>query len=304
MKRTNLTVAALWISLAIASAGEGIENKLRTQFVSVEHTESVPLNAINSETSYTFSSDLNHGGSYGKQHALDTTFDYARRFQLSGNWYLRLGIDYARYDFGKTRAPVPDHLQSVAGIVGLDYMHGSDIGMLIELKPGFYTQNDFNIASFDMPITAGRIWVLQTDHTYLFTGINVAFLRGGMPVVPLVGLIWTPNEQWHAMAMLPEPRVVYSPNKDWDFWIGGELVGASFRTDRNDAIVPAKLNGTQVDYQEYRAGAGVIYSPTPWFCLDLGAGYNIERAFKFHRAGENYRTDPAPFVRLQLKAKF
>ena len=141
--------------------------------------------------------------------------------------------------------------------------------------------------------------MLRDDELYFFAGVNASFLRGGLPVVPLAGLIWTPNKQWHAVAMVPEPRIVYSPNNQWDFWLGGELLGGSFRLDDHDEFqgIPhvAKLSGTQVDYMEYRTGLGMVYSPTDNICFDLGAGYAVERAFKFHRAGENYRTDPAPY---------
>lgn len=267
-------------------------------------TEIVPLDVVKIETGYVFESDLNHGGSFGKQDEFQNSIEYAHRWRLNGNIYLRLGIAYNRFDFGATAAPVPLHLQSAAGIFAIDYMHGKDIGAFFMVQPGFYTEDDFGSASFDAPMTAGRIFVLRDESLYLFVGARASFLRGGFPVLPLAGLIWTPSEQWHVMLMLPEPRVVYSPNKVWDFWLGGEMVGGSFRTDRDETIQPRKLVGAQVDYEDYRAGGGVIYSPTDQFSFDLGAGYVIERAFKYHRAGENFRTDPAPFLRLQVKAKF
>jgi hypothetical protein len=272
-------------------------------------TEFVPIDTFEVETGYVFRSDLNHGGSFGKQDALQNSIEWGHRIQLIGNFYLRAGFQYARFDFGHTNAlPIPDHLQSASILLGVDYMHGKDIGAFFQIRPGFYFENDIGRDSFDIPITAGRIFILRDDQLYMFVGANASFLRGGFPVVPLAGLIWTPNEQWHAMAMVPEPRVVYSPNQQWDFWAGGELVGNSFKMDQHPefANIPhvAKLSGTQVDYMEYRAGVGVIYSPVDNICFDLGAGMDIQRAFKFHRAGENYRTDPAPYLRLQVKAKF
>lgn len=293
----------LWCAL-LASAAAGPTREFSDLAEKKIKTEIVPLDVVKVETGYVFESDLNHGGSFGKQDALQNSIEYAHRIQLAGNYYLRLGFAYNRFDFGATRAPVPLHLQSAAGILAIDYMHGSNIGAFLMVQPGFYTEDHFGISSFDVPITGGRIFVLRDDHLYFFAGVRASFLRGGFPVLPLAGLIWTPNEQWHLMAMLPEPRVVYSPNKVWDFWLGGEIVGGSFRTDRDNSIEPHKLDGAQVDYEDYRVGGGAIYSPCDAISLDLGAGYVVERGFKFHRAGENYRTDPAPFLRLQFKAKF
>lgn len=266
--------------------------------------EAVPLDVFNTESAYVFSSDLNHGGSYGQQAEVQNEFEYAHRFQLSGNIYLRLGVSYERYDFGSTTAPVPDLLQSLNGEIGIDYMHGSDVGAFFRINPGFFTEYNFGISSFDVPITAGRIFVVEKDKLYLFAGAYASFLRGGLPVLPLGGVIWIASDNVRLMGILPEPKLIYSPTKKLDLYLGGEITGGSYRTDRDSAIVPHKLSGAQVDFTDYRAGVGATYKFCKEFSLDLGAGYSIERHFAFHRAGENYRTDPSPFIRLALSAAF
>ena len=269
-----------------------------------KHTVTVSRDLFELESSYVFESNLHRNGSFGDQYAIQTSFSYAHRFFLTGNLYLRAGIAYERFDFGTTGAPVPDQLQSAAMMIGVDYMHNDDIGAFIQLRPGFYTQSDFNDASFDVPITLGRVFVLQEDRLYLFAGANAAFLRGRWPVIPILGMIWMPNDQWKVMAMLPEPRIIYSPSDKICFWAGGELAGGSFRTDRNAAIVPSRLNGAQVDYAEYRVGGGFIYCPTDNVSINLGGGYVIERQFDFHRADIKYKTDGAPYLRAEIKTKF
>jgi hypothetical protein len=288
------SVAGLW-------AGPE-ENYIATS--TARETKKVSLDLFSVESGYVFESDLNHGGSFGSQDALQTEFDYAHRFLLTGNLYLRLGISYDRYDFGHTAAPVPVHLQSLAGVIGVDYMHGDDVGAFLWVKPGIYTEEHIGIASFDAPITAGRIFVLQEDKLYVLIGAQSSFLRGGYPVFPFAGIIWMPCDKWRLMAVPPEPRLIYSPTKNLDLWVGGEIAGGSFRTDRDNTIRPTKLNGAQVDYEDYRAGVGLVYSPCNNVTLDFGGGCSIERGFKFHRAGENFRTDPAPYLKFEFKAKF
>ena len=256
------------------------------------------------ETGYVFESDLNHGGSLGKQDEIQSEIEYGHRIHVQGDLYVHVGFAYSRYDFGSTNAPVPNHLQSLAGVVGIDIMHGNDVGAFIQVRPGFYTQSDFGISSFDAPITLGRIFVVQPDKLYIFAGAYAAFLRGGYPVVPLLGVIWIPSDNLRLMGVLPEPKLIYSPTKNLDLWVGGEIVGASFRTDHNSDIRPKKLDGTQVDFTDYRAGVGLAYAVTDRFKFKLGAGYSIQRHFAFHRAGENYRTDPSPYVNLELQAAF
>ena len=271
-------------------------------------TEKVPVDIVETETGYVFESDLNHGGSFGKQDELQNEFEYAHRFLLNGNLYLHLGLAYDRFDFGNTRAPVPDHLQKMAGVIGIDYMHGKDLGAFLQFRPGFYTEDHIGLESFDCPILIGRFFVLQPDKLYVLTAAYASFLRGGLPVIPLVGVVWVPNEKVRLMGVLPEPRVIYSVSEQLDLWMGGELVGGAFRTDHHPEFnnIPHvdKLSGTQVDYYDYRAGVGATYSLTDQIDLDLGGGYAVQRSFNFHRAGEYYRTDPAPYLRFEIKAKF
>jgi hypothetical protein len=274
------------------------------QSIEAEKSEAVSRDLIEFGSSYVFGSDLHRGGSFGDQYEIQNSFLYGHRFFLSGHLYLHLGVAYDRFDFGATSAPVPEHLQSVAGVIAIDYMHNNDLGAFIEVKPGFYTEDDFDSSSFDAPITLGRIFVLQPDKLYVFVGANASFLRGRFPVIPLAGLIWVPNEQWKIMAILPEPRIIYSPCNKLDLWVGGQLTGGSFRTGRDDAIVPHKLSGAQVDYSDYRVGGGFIYSPCDAISIDLGGGYSLQRRFDFHRADMTYKTDAAPYLRIEFKAKF
>jgi hypothetical protein len=286
------------------SQARGISIRGEIESIAEEKPEAVSLDLVELESSYVLPSDLHRSGSFGDQDAISNTFSYGHRFLLNGHLYLHVGLDYNRFDFSQTGAPVPTHLQSVAGVIGIDYMHDNDVGAFIQVKPGIYTQDNFDSAAFDAPITLGRIFVLQTDRLYFFAGVNAAFLRGRYPVIPLVGLIWMPDDKWKVLGILPEPRVIYSPNDKWDFWAGGELIGGSFRTDRNNAIVPAKLNGAQVDYSEYRVGGGFIFSPCNNVSIDLGGGYAIRREFDFYRADIRYKVDGAPYLRVEFKAKF
>jgi hypothetical protein len=310
MNRLAGSVYALGFALFLAPlpAAHG-QQRANITVTSPETTdEPVPLDVFETENAYIFQSDLNHGGSFGKQDEVQTSIYYARRFEITGNWYARIGAAYNRYDFGNTAAPVPVHLQSGAAVLAIDYMHGEDIGAMLEIRPGFYTEEHIGLDSFDCPITLTRFWVVKPKEFYILTGVNYSFLRGGYGVLPVLGVVWVPNKQWRIMAVPSEPKIVYSASKQLDLYLGGEFEGGSYRTDHHDSFIGVphvgKLSGTQVDFEDYRVGGGLTYSPTNQIDLDLGAGCSIERAFLFHRAGENYRTDPSPYVRFEIKARF
>jgi hypothetical protein len=270
----------------------------------------VPIDYIETETAYVFSSDFTSDRhNFGSQDSWQNEFEYAHRFLISGNWYLRAGLNYDRFDFSKTDAPLPIHLQTGQLVLGIDYMHGEDVGAFIQIRPGIYTENHINMGAFDCPILIGRFFVIKPDELYILAAVRGSFLSGEFPVVPLAGIVWTPSKQFRIMAVPPEPRVIYSVNKALDVWIGGEIAGSAFRTDNNPGYQlrggkTAKLSGAVVDYTDYRAGVGFTYSPTDRLDLDFSGGYSLQRNFDFSRADQSFRTDPAPYVKMEIHAKF
>ncbi len=293
--------ACLLVCCLIFGVAEASGQVMKRRLSDLDVVESAPRTIIETKNSYVFESDLD---GFGKQDAWQTEVEASRRFLLHGNFYLRLGGAYQRFDFGETSAPVPDHLQSFAGTISIEYMRGKHVGAFFSMKPGFYTEDHLNGDSFDIPMTLGSAFVLQKDKLYLFAGVTASFLRGNLPVLPLLGVVWLPCDQLRVMGLIPDPRIVYSPTKTLDLWIGGELNGGSFRTDQDEDIRPLKLSGTQVDYSDYRAGLGLTYCPNEALTIDVAAGYSFERSFDYNRAGEEYSADPAPYFRLLLKAKF
>ncbi len=305
-------IAAL-LSLALACtplvyAQDASDKQLSTTTTETAHygnaDEKTALDLFNVDGAYVFESKIDNNGGFGKQSAIQSGVDYSHRFLLHGKIYLRAGFEYHRFDFSQTFAPLPSHLQSASAIISLEYMVGNDVGAFLQFDPGFYFENDIDKHSFDVPITLGRAFILKPDKLFLFVGVNAAFLRGEYPVLPLVGIVYRPNEQWTVNLVPPDPRLIYSPNKKLDLWVGGQITGWSYRTDRSQTIFPQKLNGAQVDYSEYRAGAGFTWHPCDAVSLDIGGGYAFERRFNFDRAGEEYKADPAPYVRVALKGEF
>lgn len=303
MKKTVGLLCLATISLASVALAQEAYKETRTVASAAEARPA--LDIFSADASYVFESKLHdHGVNFGDQDAFSGSLEYSHRFFLAGKIYLRAGFSYQRFEFGNTFAPVPDHLQSIAGLVKLEYLVGNDVGAFLEFRPGFYTEDHIGISSFDVPITGGRVFVLQPEKLFLFVGANVAFLRGEYPILPVAGLVWRPNKQWTVNAIVPEPRLIYSPNDRLSFWLGGQLTGGSYRTDRDNTIFPVKLRNAAVDYSEYRAGVGIEFHPTNAVSLNVGGGYVFTRRFNFERADEEFKADGAPYLRAALHAEF
>ena len=255
------------------------------------------------ETTYTFRSDFKES-KLGRGDSLYDDFSYDHRFLITGKWYFRAGVEYERYDFGGSDNGLPDHLQAAYGHLALEYVVKDHAGAGIELEPGAYFQNRITGDAFDIPWRIFVSFPLKKDKIFA-----VVALGGGIYQDPIVapggGIIWLISDKLRLQGVFPRPALVYQPNDDWDFRLTGELSVTSFRTD--DVLTTERklqLHNAIVQYQEDRAGAQVAYSGFKPFKIIAGAGVTIRRDFDFFRANQAKKTDPAPFVRIAMEAKF
>src|ERR1700747_3178386 len=105
------------------------------------------------ETTYTFSSDFKES-KLGHGDSLYDDFSYDHRFLITGKWYLRLGVEYERYDFDGTNNGLPDHLQAAYGHIAVEYIVKDFAGAGLELDPGVYFQDNVRGDAFDIPTKA------------------------------------------------------------------------------------------------------------------------------------------------------
>jgi hypothetical protein len=303
--RKSAAALALISSVALLAGVPAHAGELSQPTAAATESRETALDLFRLDSSYTFESTLENAfGPNDDQHSFYNSLEYSHRFLLSGRIFLRAGLGYERFDFNETTVPVPEYLQSTYGLVGLEYMVGNDVGAFLYLRPGFYTEDRFDISSFDIPVTLGRVFVLQPDRLYLVAGATGAGLRGQFPVLPIGGLIWKPADRWNVFLVPPEPRVSYAVNRKLDVFVNGQLIGGSFRTHRDTSLRPSRLRNAALDYTEYRAGAGLEYRCTPTVSVAVNGGYTFQRRFNFERAGEDFEADAAPFVRVAVKADF
>ena len=257
------------------------------------------------ETTYTFSSDFKES-KLGHGDSLYDDFSYDHRFLITGKWYLRLGVEYERYDFGGTDNGLPDHLQAAYGHIAVEYVVKDFPGLSIELDPGVYFQDNVSGDAFDIPGKAFVSFPLKKDKVFAVVALGWGIYQDP-PVAPGGGIIWLINDKLRLQGVFPKPALIYQPNDDWDFRLIGELNFTSFRTDDVVSHTEHKLDlhDAVVQYSEDRAGVQIGYSGIKHVKLIAGAGATIERNFDFFRANQSKRTDnPAPYVRVAAEVKF
>ena len=297
-----LPVAALAGTATVSTSGKD---------KAVQPVECTPatLDDLIIDTDYGFHENLDRGSANMEVEHNNIQLD--RRIPIScltwpnvpcGQWFLRLGADYERYDFSiHNETRLPDTLQSAAGIIALEYLYNNQAAFMLETRPGVYFEHKVNAGSFDSPVTLTLAFPLFGNNVYGVVGAYVSALVSP-PVFPIGGIDWVINDKWDLRAVFPEPRLIYHCCKDADLFVGGELNGGGYKTD-NRNVTPGRLSGAVVTYDQERAGAGFSWKVNP-LTIEVAGGYTLQSQFYFNRAIQTFSAHPAPYIRLTARLDF
>ena len=220
---------------------------------------------------------------------------------------LRLGFEYENYDFGiPAGLQIPDRLQSLTAIVGLDTKLSDSILIRFEAKPGLYSGDELESGDFSVPFILGGTYLYSSTLQFVF-GVGVDY-ESEYRALPGGGVRWKFAPQWVLNATLPAPRLEYTINRNLMLYAGAELRGGHYRVDDDfvgDPSEPANLNNTIVQYSEIRTGAGLSWKIGEGSTLVIDGGYVPRREFDYHRADVRWKSDGgAPYGAISFKASF
>ncbi len=223
---------------------------------------------------------------------------------------LRLGAQWERYSFGFPNGgqQLPNTLQSVNSIVGLDTKFSDSILVRFEAQPGFYTATGFDQIdrdSFNVPFILGGTYIVSPEVQFV-AGVGVNF-QSRFPVLPGGGVRWKFAPQWTLNAVLPTPRLEFAASRNLTLFAGADIKAITVRTDDHfgDSHGDTSLNSAWLSYQEVRAGVGAEWKINSSLSLSLEGGYVPYRQFDYHRTEVRYHYESgAPYGALMLHAAF
>ncbi|MCE9611185.1 MAG: DUF6268 family outer membrane beta-barrel protein [Chthoniobacter sp.] len=235
--------------------------------------------------------DLGHDRS-GDVAGVSTLVREVASIPLGDGPLLRVGFDWQRFSFAlPSRAPLPNTLQSLSAVVGLDLQVFDSWLIRIEAEPGFYSgSGNFTTRDFNVPFVIGGSYIASADLQWI-VGVSVDLNRA-IPVFPAVGVRWKFADQWVLNGVMPRPRLEYLWSRELTLYLGGDLRGSTFRVGRDfgDSHGAPKLNRAVVDFTEIRAGVGASWKVSSWLSAEIEGGVVAYRDFDFHRADENYQS--------------
>jgi hypothetical protein len=220
---------------------------------------------------------------------------------------LRFGAEWERFSFGvPDSAPLPDTLQSVNLVIGLDTQLSDSILIRVEAQPGIYNSGLDDLSDdFNAPFVAGGTYIFSPN-LQLVLGVSVDIERK-YPVIPAAGIRWKMAPQWVLNAVLPTPRLEFEMNNGLTLYAGGNLKQNSYRVDDHfgDNTGIPRLNHAVLTYTELRTGAGFDWKISPVVTLTGEVGYQPYREFDFYRAHVRYHQDGgAPYGMISLHGAF
>jgi hypothetical protein len=220
---------------------------------------------------------------------------------------LRLGAEWERFSFGlPDSAPLPDTLQSVNLVVGLDRQFSDSILVRFEAQPGVYnTGFDELSEDFNVPFVIGGTYI-YSPNLQLVLGVSVDVERK-YPVIPAAGIRWKMARQWVLDAVLPTPRIEYETSRSVTFYAGANIKQTNFRVDDHfgDNNGNPRLNHAVLSYSEVRTGAGFDWRLSPIITFTGEIGYQPYRNFDFYRIDIRYHQDGgAPYGMVSLHGAF
>jgi hypothetical protein len=221
---------------------------------------------------------------------------------------LRFGAEWERFSFGlPDHAALPDTLQSVSLVTGLDMQFSDSIIVRVEGQPGVYDTEFDNLGwdSFNFPFLIGGTYI-YSPNLQLVLGVSVDIERK-YPVLPAAGIRWKIAAQWLLDAVLPTPRLQFEISRDVSLYVGANVKQTSYRVDDDfgNANGIPRLNHAILTYSEVRTGGGFDWKISPIVTFTGEVGYQPYRNFDFYRADVRYHQDGgAPYGMISLHGAF
>lgn len=201
-------------------------------------------------------------------------------------------VDYLS---GPNQVDTPPRLYNV----GVDLMWRKQFnerwGGMVAVRPG--VASDFQTSQDALRITGRALatWQYVPERLSLLFGV-VYLDRNDLPILPGVGLIWTPSPDWRLDLIFPRPRLAHrlafwpQQREDW-VYLGGSLGGRTWAVER------ASGDSDQLTLRDYRLFIGWERIVDGGSGLFIEAGCVLGRKLEYEQVPQTLSFDNAVLIR-------
>ena len=281
--------------------------KMSPSFQEEKWTGTQGASETNVEYDYVGRASQNIGEGFNRnidENYIDVRHQFMRHTLLA--FLVQGGFEYQHMGYGVPNdVLVPDRLDMLAGIIGIDFRWSKKDLLHIEGRPGLYT--DFRGSgsnAFNCPLDVGYTRVVSNTFQWV-AGFSLNTWRASR-LLGAAGFRWQVNDRWKLKFYLPAPDIEYSARPDLTLTFGADVRGETYRVGPHfgDTRGAPALNSALVDYQELRVGPGFSWNVKPFIEINCMAGYMVGRQYDFYNNGPKLNGSGAPFVSLGVHALF
>jgi opacity protein-like surface antigen len=226
--------------------------------------------------------------------------------QVTSRLLLHFGAEWQRFSFDVPDfAPLPDRLQQISAVLGLDFQLNDQWLIRAELQPGVYSDfDDVSWMDVNSPLLLSAAYLVNPDLQWIF-GLRID-PRSHYPIIPAAGVRWKFADEWTLSAILPQPRLEYDLNERFQIHLGADIEAGSFRMSNDFGTDEGRpeLDRELLDYFSVRVGPGFSWNIRPNITVEASAGYMVYRRFEFADEDLTLRSDPAPYVQIACQLRF
>jgi hypothetical protein len=216
-----------------------------------------------------------NGGSLTMQ---EVEVGFGKKFGLTPRFMLSTGFQYSLKSIdapGDARLPTSLHRLAIS--LGGMYRLNDNFTLGLMVSPGLSSDK----ASQQVTLTGGLMYGIGNQE---------------LPVLPMIGAVVKPSEEWTFTLGFPRTGVMFKPNKTTEYSLGAEFGGGEYRL--HDPTIGANT----ISYWDYRAVTGIKWVLSPGMELGVAGGYSFARKFVFRDGTrDDIDVNNALFGRLEFK---
>lgn len=239
----------------------------------------------------------------GELEIVETDTELFHQIKIADQLPVKFSFEYHRVDIDDDGVPVhlPSHLQGWAVGVGTKVpapLVASDQHFIgLEIYPSMYTEDlEWEDSAFRIPFNA--YWIYKYSEELIFVGGASVRIDYDTPVVPIVGLIYKPNDRLNFHLVPDEPTISYKVDDRTTAFMEFDGSYEEYEVKRGtDENVILK-------YRSVSTGLGVKYALCKYSEVSASFGGVFGRQLRYEDDGGKVNPDGALYGKVKLALRF
>lgn len=232
----------------------------------------------------------------------ETELDLVYDFELDNGMPVAVSFLARHVDIdNSTAVDLPSHLEGrtlgLSAKFPIPFVQSDHYFMGVDVYPSMFTDDwDWEDSAFRIPFRTYFIYRKHADFI-LVAGVRVR-PDYDEKVLPVLGMIWRPNDRLTFNLASLEPDISYKLNDHWTAFLEFELVNEEYEVTRG-----AQKNVVLI-HKSYSSGAGLRYTFKKTVEAAVSVGGVFAREFEYRDTRQEVEPDAGVYAKAKLTVQF